>query len=149
MGNCDVDFSASSETGYDYGRNKDFRGANPAQKAFGVFVFRKMDRGLEASRRESPSGAAATPFNGPHHRLPASDHSVSKPSRSSPKALPEIGALSPLATLVLVLLTLFGALPIYRRVAQESPRAKAQSLCWSTCLPGGTMFSAVRATWLP
>jgi hypothetical protein len=59
------------------------------------------------------------------------------------------GALSPLATLVLVLLTLFGALPIYRRVAQESPRAKAQSLCWSTCLPGGTMFSAVRATWLP
>jgi hypothetical protein len=51
------------------------------------------------------------------------------------------GALSPLATLVLVLLTLFGALPIYRRVAQESPRAKAQSLCWSTCLPGGTMFS--------
>jgi hypothetical protein len=52
------------------------------------------------------------------------------------------GALAPLATSVLVLVTLLGALPIYIQVARRPYAGQGPSRCWRTCSLAGPASSS-------
>lgn len=111
-------------------RTSTTEGGSPAQRRAGRSALRSwLLRGL-VTRPKGHLGPHAEPKDGEkkHHWLKVMcltgvDYFSTLGYQPGIAAL-AAGVLSPLATVVLVALTLFGALPVYRRVAEESPHGE-------------------------